>query len=78
MDDLRLSERAEATRSSDIPAHWPTRSSLPPTLASMVRPVELTPENVSELWSRFDGFHDGLIRSTELRLETKSAQVELG
>ena len=43
----------------------------------MVPPVELTPENCLELWSRFDGFHDGVIRSIELRPETKSARVEL-
>jgi len=32
---------------------------------------------VAELWNCFDGFHDGVIRSIELRLEKKSARVEL-
>jgi hypothetical protein len=39
--------------------------------------VELTPETVSELWSRFGGFHDSVIRAIELRPETASAHVDL-
>jgi hypothetical protein len=39
--------------------------------------MNLTDETVRDLWSRFDGFHDAVIRVVELRLETRSASVHL-